>query len=110
MCPAYVLDPKLQNGKKLLRWSPRSKFGQFLGSSKYHAESVGLIRNLRTGKVSPQYHVVYDNHFTTVDSETQVDNITVPKGFNELMKNSIESIVNVSDMKERTDKDTRSLN
>ena len=54
--------------------------------------------------------MVYDNHFTTVDSETQVDNITVPKGFNELMKNSIESIVNVSDMKERTDKDTRSLN
>lgn len=26
----------------------------------------GLIRNLSTGKVSPQYHVVYDDLFSTV--------------------------------------------
>ncbi len=30
--------------------------------------SVALILNLNTGHVSPQYHVIYDDNFTTVDS------------------------------------------
>ena len=84
-CPAYVLDPKLQDGKSLPRWNPRSKLGQFLGRSDVHSSNVGLIRNLQTGKVSAQFHVVYDNHFTTVKSETNLDNIPVPDSFNELM-------------------------
>ena len=31
-----------------------------------HAETVALVRNLRTGYLSPQYHVVYDDAFETV--------------------------------------------
>eukprot|EP00957_Ditylum_brightwellii_P102839 7836790-Ditylum_brightwellii.AAC.1 len=30
-CPAYVLDPMLQDGKKLLKWNPQKRSGQFLG-------------------------------------------------------------------------------
>ena len=30
-CPTYVLDPRIQDGKKIPRWNPRSKMGQFLG-------------------------------------------------------------------------------
>ena len=37
-----------------------------MGKSLDHASSVGLLRNLRTGYVSPQYHVLYDNYFETV--------------------------------------------
>ena len=37
-----------------------------MGRSLEHASSVGMIRNLRTGYVSPQYHVIYDNKFETV--------------------------------------------
>ena len=103
-CPAYVLDPKLQDGKKLPRWSPRSKLGQFLGRSKRHAGSVGLIRNLSTGKVSPQYHVVYDNHFTTVDSVTNMDNIPVPDGFHELLQTSVETVTHPDDIIESDNK------
>jgi hypothetical protein len=33
-CPCYVLDPKIQDGKKLPRWQPKSRRGQFLGRSK----------------------------------------------------------------------------
>jgi hypothetical protein len=33
VCPAYVLDPKLQDGKKLPKWSPRTRQGQYLGRS-----------------------------------------------------------------------------
>ena len=65
-CPAYVLDPKLQDGKKLPKWDPHTKQGQYLGKSLAHVSSVGLIRNLRTGCISPQFHVVYDNLFQTV--------------------------------------------
>ena len=37
-----------------------------LGVSPQHANTVGRSLNLRTGYVSPQYHVVYDELFTTV--------------------------------------------
>jgi hypothetical protein len=67
-CPAYVLDPRLQDGKKIPKWQPRSRAGQFLGFSGNHSTSIGLIRNLRTDYVSPQFHVVYDEKFTTVPS------------------------------------------
>ena len=65
-CPVYVLDPKLQDGKKLPKWNPRSRRGQFLGQSPSHSSTIGLILNGRTGFVSPQYHVIYDDEFTTV--------------------------------------------
>ena len=65
-CPVYVLDPKLQDGKKLPKWTKRSRLGIYLGNSPQHSTTVGLIGNLDTGAVSPQYHVVYDKLFTTV--------------------------------------------
>jgi hypothetical protein len=67
-CPCYVLDPKLQDGKKLPKWVPRSRRGQYLGISTEHSSTIGRIRNLTTGYVSPQFHVVYDPFFTTVPS------------------------------------------
>ena len=72
-CPTYVLDPRLQDGKKIPKWEPRSRQGQFLGFSKDHATTIGLIRNTRTGYISPQFHVVYDEDFTTVASENTID-------------------------------------
>ena len=99
-CPAYVLDPKLQDGKSLPRWNPRSKLGQFLGRSDAHASSVGLIRNLQTGKVTAQFHVVYDNHFTTVNANTNEDGIKVPDNFNELMRFSRENHIDEDDIRE----------
>ncbi len=48
-CPVYMLDPTIQDGKKLSCWKPQSRRGQFLGISKQHASSVGLIRHLTTG-------------------------------------------------------------
>ena len=65
-CPVYVLDPKLQDGHKLPKWTPRARRGQFLGVSPSHSSTVGRILNLTTGNVSPQYHCVYDDLYTTV--------------------------------------------
>ena len=84
-CPAYVLDPTLQDGKKLPQWKQRSRLGHFSGKSKEHARSVGLIRKLKTGGILPQFNVVYDDQFTTVGSDITRDNIPVPEGFDELL-------------------------
>ncbi len=67
-CPVYVLQPRLQDGGKLPKWEPRSRRGQYVGASPLHASTVGLIRNLNTHRISPQFHCVYDNGFDTVHS------------------------------------------
>jgi len=67
-CPAYVLSPRLREGGNVPKWDPRSKRGQFVGYSPLHASSVGMIRNLNTHYVSPQFHVMYDDFFETVHS------------------------------------------
>ena len=63
--PDHVLEPKLQDGKKLPKWDPRTRKGQYLGKSMTRASSVSLFRNLRTGNMSPKFHVVCDNLFQT---------------------------------------------
>jgi hypothetical protein len=72
-CPAFVLDPTLQSGKKIPKWNRRARLGQFLGFSEQHSSLVALIRNLDTGFVSPQYHVVFDDRFETVFSSGKDD-------------------------------------
>ena len=52
-CPAYVLDPKLQDGKKLPKWQARARRGQYLGVSPDHSSTIGRILNLRSGFISP---------------------------------------------------------
>ena len=88
--PVYVLDPVLQAGKKLPRWQPRSRRGMFVGFSNVHSSDVPLILNLRTGHVSPQYHVVFDDDFSTVCSIPA--NADPPSWWNEidLEENSIQ--------------------
>ena len=66
-CPTYVLEPKLQKpGVKIPKWAPRSRQGRNMGFSRFHSTLVGLILNPRTGTISPQFHVVYDDTFSTV--------------------------------------------
>ena len=65
-CPAYVLHPTLQDGKKLPKWKPRSRQGQFVGYSPVHASSVALILNRSTKRISPQFHLLFDDFSTTV--------------------------------------------
>ena len=86
-CPVYVLDPKLQDGKKIPKWNRRSRLGQFLGFSDEHSSLVGRVRNLTTNYVSPQYHVVYDDLFQTIFNDTPLVNSNVGAVFDELFEN-----------------------
>lgn len=71
-CPSYVLESTLAQGNSIPKFKPRSRSGQFLGVSQYHSQTlIGLIRNLTTMRVSPQYHVVYDPQFTTTYSSEE---------------------------------------
>ena len=65
-CPVCVLDPKSQDGKKVPKWNPRTRRGQCLGYSPEHSTHIGRILNLRTGHISPQFHVVHNDLFTSV--------------------------------------------
>ena len=69
-CPVYVLDPVLQQGRKLPKWQPRSRRGVFLGFSRFHSSDVPLVLNLKTGYISPQYHIVFDDTFSSVVSHS----------------------------------------
>ena len=66
-CPVYVLQAKLQDGKKIPKWKPRARMGQFLGFSRNHSLLIGHVRNLRTEHVSPQWHLVFEERFKTVN-------------------------------------------
>jgi len=67
-CLAYVLDPQLHDGSKLPKWDPCLKRGQFVGHSPMHASTIGLVMNLQTSNISPQYHVMFDDFYETVNS------------------------------------------
>ena len=67
-CPVYILDHQLQSagGPGPPKWEPRSRIGVYLGNSPFHAGSVALVFNPKTARVSPQYHVIFDDNFSTV--------------------------------------------
>ena len=64
-CPVYALTTKLQSTGTQNKWLPRARVGIYLGPSLIHAKSVGLILNAQTGRVSPMFHVKYDDFFET---------------------------------------------
>ena len=72
-CPVYVLDPRLQDSKKVPKWSMRSRRVVYLRISKHHSSTVNLVLNPETGVISPQYHCVFDDTFSTVWSNVQFD-------------------------------------
>ena len=66
--PTFVLDPKLQNEQKILKWNQCISMGQFHGFSDEHSSLVVNLRNLRNGCISHQYHVLVDDIFQTISS------------------------------------------
>ena len=73
-CPTYVLETNLQKpGMKIPKWAPRSRRGVNMGLSKIHSTKFGLVLNLLTGSISPQFYVVFDDMFSTLMSSTAAD-------------------------------------
>ena len=66
----------------LSKWEPRSRLGVCLGHSPCHAGSVAFVLNPKTLQVSPQFHVVIDNNFSTVPLLSSDD---VPPNWKEMV-------------------------
>jgi hypothetical protein len=63
----YVLDSSLQSGNLGPgKWKNRCHQGVYIGHSPHHTSNVILVYNPKTRLVSPQYHVVHDKNFDTV--------------------------------------------
>ena len=89
-CPVYILDSRLQtNPKGVPKWEPQYRLGIYAGHSPAHAGSVALVLNPKTGLVSPQYHVVYDDQLITVN---HMRDLTVPPNWAQLVQNSSELV------------------
>ena len=67
-CPAYVLDKSIADGHKLPRWQPRSSRCMYVGVSPKHSSVAARVLNLSTGKITTQYHVIFDDDFQTVEA------------------------------------------
>ena len=65
-CPLYVLDKRLADGKRIGRWESRSARQQYMGISPNYALTVPSSLNLATGRITSQFHVVFDDWFNTV--------------------------------------------
>ena len=65
-CPVYALSNELAAGQGLPKWNKRARVGIYLGQSPKHARSVALVLNIKTGLVSPQFHVVFNDMLETV--------------------------------------------
>ena len=76
-CPAYVLDPKNAKDARTRKWDPRSHLGVYVGLSPLHASNVSMIYNLRTRTVTTQYHVIYDDDFTSINKTSPADLSTI---------------------------------
>jgi hypothetical protein len=64
--PVYVLDSRLQSGRRISKWTSKSRVGIYLGASPRHSRKVALVLSLATGLVSPQFHCQYDDLFDTM--------------------------------------------
>jgi hypothetical protein len=69
-CPVFVLDKRLQDGDSLPKWKSRCWTGVYVGQSLHHAGNVPLIYNPAMTHVTPQYHLTFDDQFTTVTGVT----------------------------------------
>ena len=91
-CPVYVLDSRLHSAAGTgPSGEPKSRIGVYLGHSPFHAGSVALVFNPSSGRVSPQYHVVFNDEFSTVKYMEQG---TMPPNWAHLVQHSSELATN----------------
>lgn len=98
-CPAYVLDARAQVGQAIPKWDPKSRLGIYVGRSRNHAGTVALILNPATLHVSPQFHVVFDDTFSTVK---YLQNGDVPPNWKDLVLHSTEKVLTDADIDQAT--------
>ena len=86
-CPVYVLNARLQGAVFIPKWDDQVRVGAYVVISPIHTENVFLVLNISTGHVSPQFHVVFDETFSTVPS---LKNGSIPDSWKFICENNRE--------------------
>ena len=76
-CPIFALNERLQGKQSIPKWDTRARLGIYLGKSPLHAQSVSNMLGTSTGCVSPQFHVIHDDFFETVQGDMLTKDVTI---------------------------------
>ena len=73
--PAFVLNLRFQDGKKIPKWDRRSRQAQFVGYLSENSLLVAKVRHLQKNHVSSQYHLIHNNNFETILMDSPLDHL-----------------------------------
>jgi hypothetical protein len=68
LCPVYVLDRRMQEGTSPPKWTKRTTQKVYVGHLHHYSKSVPMVWDPKTKLVSPQFHVMFDDNFDTVQA------------------------------------------
>jgi hypothetical protein len=68
LCPVYVLDRRTQEGTSPPKWTKRTTQKVYVGHLHHYSKSVPMVWDTKTKLVSPQFHVMFDDNFDTVQA------------------------------------------
>ena len=75
------MDSALQDGKPFGKWNVQAKVRIYTGQSLNHNKRVALVLDRKTGLVSPQYHVKFDDEFTSIMQDSFDSDWLIKAGF-----------------------------
>ena len=73
----FICDHKLCQKKLIPKWTPKSRHAVYHGISPQHAGSVALVLNFKTGYISPKFHIIFDDDFTTITASITKNSQTI---------------------------------
>jgi hypothetical protein len=83
-CPVYVLDRRMQEGASPPKWTKRTTQKVYVGHLHHYSKSVPMVWDPKTKLVLPQFHVMFNNNFDTVQAPEP--NITQADTMDRLLK------------------------
>ena len=63
---ACILDPALQQEKKILSWKLRSKLYIYIGKSREYTSNISLTLDSSTNYISSNFHIAHNNEFQII--------------------------------------------
>ena len=80
--PVYVLHSTIQNNAGIFhKWRQKSEAGIYLGISPIHSKNVALVLSRKTGLISLQFHVKFDDTFITTPDLDKDKSWQIKAGF-----------------------------
>ena len=76
-CPIFTLEKRLQSKQSVPCWDTRDRLGIYLGKSPMDARNVSNVLSTSSGCVLPQFHVIHDDFFETVQRDMLTKDVTI---------------------------------